>query len=186
VLPQLNSWKSCHTIAIDSKQTLSRDRSVTLLWLHDTDARPTSSLRTGNEYRGLAVINYLLTPNVQLSAAGRLIRENVEAGFYDNWEYGALTGATILFKSQLPIVEHPWALNVGAGYLWRDHDEPDPEINALASERDDEYWINGALNIPLQEWVALMPQAEYRRQESNYPARDYDVLTISLGLYAKF
>jgi hypothetical protein len=155
-------------------------------WFHDTDARPTSSLRTGNEYRGVAAVNYLLSPTVRLSAAGRLVREDVEAGFYDNWEYGGLAGATVLFKSPVPVLEHPWALNIGGGYLWRDYDEPDPIINMNASEKDDEYWLNGALNIPLREWLAVMPQAEYRRQESNYPTRDYDVLTISVGLYAKF
>ncbi len=155
-------------------------------WFHDTDARPTSSLRTGNEFRGLAAFNYLMTPNVRLSAAGRLTREDVEAGFYDNWEYGGIAGAIFLFKSPLPALEHPWSLNLSGGYLWRDYDQPDPSINPAASERDEEYWLNGALNIPLREWLALMPQAEYRQQQSNYPTRDYDVLTLSLGLYAKF
>ena len=155
-------------------------------WFHDTDDRPTSSLRTGNEYRAVAAINYLLNSKVRIFAAGRLTREDVEAGFYDNWEYGGLAGATVLFDSPLPALEYPWALNVGGGYLWRDYDDPDPTINAQESENDKEYWINGALNIPLREWLALMPQVEYRNQSSNYPTRDYDVLTISVGLYAKF
>jgi hypothetical protein len=155
-------------------------------WFNDTDARPTSSLRTGHEYRGAAGITYLLTPNVRLWAGGRLVREDVEAGFYDNWEYGGLASATVLFESPLPSLQYPWALNIGGGYLWRDYDEPDPTINALASEEDEEYWVNGALNIPLLEWLALVPQAEYRVQSSNYPTRDFDVLTLAVGLYAKF
>jgi tetratricopeptide (TPR) repeat protein len=155
-------------------------------WYDDTDERPNSSFRTGDEYRARSELRYILTSNIQLAAGVAASREEVRADFDDNWEYGVNAGATILFRNPVIADSFPWAFNVGGGYIYREFDAPDPTIDAGQSEEDDEYWVSGALNIPVREWLAIVPQAEYRDRESNYPTRDFEAVTVSLGLFAKF
>jgi hypothetical protein len=110
----------------------------------------------------------------------------VQADFEDNWEYAGNVGATVLFHNPIAADSYPWAFNIGGGYIYREYDAPDPTIDAGNSEKEDEYWVSGALNIPVQEWLAIVPQAEYRDRESNYPTRDFEAVTLSLGLFARF
>jgi hypothetical protein len=153
---------------------------------NDTDERPTSSLRTGDEYRARGEWRYVLSSNIQLAAGAAASREEVDADFYDNWEYAGNAAATVVFRNPVIADSYPWAFNLGGGYIYREYDAPDPTIDAAEAEEDDEYWVSGALNVPVQEWLAIIPQAEYRNRESNYDTRDFEAVTLSLGLFAKF
>jgi hypothetical protein len=124
-----------------------------------------------------------LTP---LAAGAAASREEVDADFYDNWEYAGNAAATVVFRNPVIADSYPWAFNLGGGYIYREYDAPDPTIDATEAEEDDEYWVSGALNVPVQEWLAIIPQAEYRNRESNYDTRDFEAVTLSLGLFAKF
>ena len=155
-------------------------------WFNDTEENPTSSLRTGDEYRTRGELRYALTSNIQLAAGAGVSREDVNADFYDNWEFGGNAGATVLFANPIVADSYPWAFNLGGGYIYREFDDPDPTINAEEAEKDDEYWVSGALNIPVREWLAIVPQAEYRNRESNYETRAFEAVTLSLGLFTRF
>jgi hypothetical protein len=155
-------------------------------WYEDTEDRSTSSLRNGDEYRMRGEVRYVLTSNMQLAAGVAASREEVQADFYDNWEYAGNAAATVVFRNPIIADSYPWAFNFGGGYIYREYDAPDPTIDAGEAEKDDEYWVTGALNIPVQEWLAIMPQAEYRNRESNYPTRELEAVTLSLGLLARF
>jgi tetratricopeptide (TPR) repeat protein len=155
-------------------------------WFDDTEEHPNSSLRTGNIYRMRGEWRYALTSNVQLAAGAAVSREEVRADFYSDWEYAGNVASTVVFRNPLVTESYPWAFNLGGGYIYRDYDEPDPTIDASEAEVDDEYWVSGALNIPVKEWIAIIPQAEYRNRESNYPTSDFEAVTLSLGLFARF
>ena len=59
----------------------------------------------------------------------------------------------------------------------RDYDDPDPTINPTEAENDLVWWTRGALVLPVAETWALVPQVEYRDQNSNYDIRAFDDLT---------
>jgi hypothetical protein len=68
----------------------------------------------------------------------------------------------------------------------RDYDDPDPTINPVDPENDLVLWTRGALVLPVAETWAMVPQVEYRNQDSNYDIRKYDDLTALLGVQKRF
>ena len=155
-------------------------------WFNDTNARPTASEREGDQFTGLLAFRYLFSSSVSGTIAGRVAREETRRDYLDNWEYGAQGQFNVLFDAPVFMPPYPWAVSLNAGYLHRDYDDPDPIINAFASQKDDEYWIGGTLNMPVHQNIAVMPQVEYRKVDSNYPTRDYDAFTAMLGLYVVY
>ncbi len=147
--------------------------------------RPTNDDRTGDEIRGIAGVTHVLSANVVIQAALRVTREDADAAYFDNWEYGGHGGATIFLPDLARDPVNPVAVNLNAGYLTRDYDDPDPIINARESQEDDEYWVNASVIIPILDWLSLVPQAEYRKVDSNYPTREYENFSVALALFGR-
>jgi hypothetical protein len=113
-------------------------------------------------------------------------REDARVGYLANWEYGPYAQVNWIFDGPTFMPQYPWAVNINGGYFRREYDDPDPAINANAREKDDEFWVMGTLNMPMTQNVALMPQVEYRKLDSNYPTRRYDNFTAMLGVYVVY
>lgn len=152
-------------------------------WYDSSSEHPNASDRTGNVFSGVTAFRYIFSPTISATIGGQFAREDTRVDYLANWEYGVYGQVNLTFDGPGFMPQYPWAANINGGYLHRDYDDPDPAINVNASERDDEYWIMGTLNMPVTQNIAIMPQVEYRKLDSNYPTRRYDSFTAMLGVY---
>lgn len=152
----------------------------------DNSNLPTNSLRTGWQTRLGANYSYYFTPGFVVTTQAYVQRENADVSFYSDWELALSLGFAWTFNNPLWKAQYPLTWQVGGGIIRRDYDDPDPTINVYESERDDTWWSRTALVIPVAETWALVPQVEYRDQQSNYDLRTFDDLTTLLGVQKRF
>jgi hypothetical protein len=164
------------------------DARVETRWrdFEDNSDLPTNSLRTGAQTRFGTTYSYYLTPALVLTTQGYAQREDAKAGFYADWEIAFSAGFAWTFNNPLWAGKYPWTFQIGAGAIRRDYDDPDPTINPIDPETDRIFWTRGALVLPFGATWALVPQVEYRDQESNYDIRAFDDLTALLGVQKRF
>ncbi|MFO1091654.1 MAG: tetratricopeptide repeat protein [Hyphomicrobiales bacterium] len=156
-------------------------------WYNDTQDLPYNDLYTGDEIRAVGYVNYLVTSDLTVTGGLRVARQNANAGFYSDWEFGLEGNATKTFPSLLPqLNEGDWALSGNVLYVHRSFDDPDPTINASDSEYDNYLSLIGSLSIPISEHFAAVPQVQYQWQGSNYPLQQFDTWTLMLALSARF
>jgi hypothetical protein len=154
---------------------------------NNTEIRPTSSLREGEQTRLGGSYSYLLAPGLVLIVEGYDQRENADADFYANWEFGGSAGIAWTFSNPIRAeARFPWTLQAGAGGLNRTYDDPDPTINPNAREVDTTFWSRVALVLPVAETWAMIPQVEIRDQQSNYETAEFDDFAATLGLQKRF
>jgi hypothetical protein len=154
---------------------------------NNTEIRPTSSLREGEQTRLGGSYSYLLAPGLVLIVEGYDQRENADADFYANWEFGGSAGIAWTFANPIRAeARFPWTLQAGAGGLNRTYDDPDPTINPNAREVDTTFWSRVALVLPVAETWAMIPQVEIRDQQSNYETAEFDDFAATLGLQKRF
>ena len=159
----------------------TRDRSF-----NDTKDLPTNTFRDGPQTRFGVTYSYYLTPGLVLTVQGYAQRESVSKGYYSDWEMALSGGIAWTFTNPLYTSPFPWTLQVGGGGIRRDYDDPDPTINPFVAETDRVFWGRAALVLPVAETWALVPQVEYRDQNSNYDIRAYDDLTALIGVQKRF
>ncbi|MGH6866170.1 MAG: tetratricopeptide repeat protein [Methyloceanibacter sp.] len=153
---------------------------------NNTPDMSTNTLRDGAQTRFGATYSYYFTPAFVVTTQGYAQREDAEAGFYSDWELALSAGFAWTFANPLWQGQYPWTWQVGGGAIRRDYDAPDPTINPVETERDDIYWGRTALILPVAETWALVPQVEYRDQQSNYDISAFDDLTALLGVQKRF
>ena len=154
---------------------------------NNTELRPTSTLRDGAQTRVGGSYSYLLAPGLILIVEGYDQRENADAGFYANWEFGGSAGIAWTFANPIRTeARFPWTLQAGAGGIRRKYDDPDPTINPRAREVDNTLWSRVALVLPVAETWAMIPQVELRDQQSNYETSEFDDFSATLGLQKRF
>ena len=154
---------------------------------NNTDIRPTSTLRDGAQSRIGGSYSYFLAPGLVLIVEGYDQREDADAGFYANWEFGGSAGIAWTFANPLRAeARFPWTLQVGAGGIRRRYDDPDPTINPNVREVDRTFWGRAALVLPVAETWAAIPQIEIRDQQSNYETAAFDDFSATLGLQKRF
>lgn len=153
---------------------------------NDTSDLPTLSLRDGFQTRAGATYSYYVTPGFVITAQGYGQREDADAEFYANWEIALSGGFAWTFNNPLWKGQYPWTWQVGGGRILRTYDAPDPVIDPIEAERDQTWWARTALVLPFAETWALVPQVEYRDQDSNYDLRKFDNLTTLLGVQKRF
>jgi tetratricopeptide (TPR) repeat protein len=147
---------------------------------------PSNDLRTGLQTRFGATYSYYFTPAFVVTTQGYAQRENADAGFFADWEIALSGGFAWTFNNPLWQARYPWTFQVGGGVIRRDYDDPDPTINPFVAELDTQWWSRGALVLPVAETWALVPQVEYRNQQSNYDIRKFDDLLALVGVQKRF
>ena len=147
---------------------------------------PTNSLYTGEQTRGGATYSYYMTPGFVLTGQAYVQREDAEVGFFSDWELALSGGFAWTFNNPLWQARFPLTWQVGGGWIGRDYDDPDPTINPNKAEEDRQWWGRTALVMPVAETWALVPQVEYRDQDSNYDIRKFDDLITLIGVQKKF
>ena len=147
---------------------------------------PLNSDRTGAQTRAGATYSYYFTPAFVVTSQLYAQRENAEVGYWKDWEIAYSMGFAWTFNNPLRQARYPWTLQVGSGVIRRDYDDPDPTIDPNEAESDTVWWTRGALVLPVAETWALVPQVEYRDQNSNYDIRKWDDLTALVGVQKRF
>ncbi|MGH6737013.1 MAG: tetratricopeptide repeat protein [Methyloceanibacter sp.] len=159
----------------------TRDRQF-----NNTPDLPTNTLRDGFQTRFGATYSYYFTPGFVGTVQGYAQREQADVGFYTDWEWAFSGGFAWTFDNPLWQGKYPWTWQVGGGIIRRNYDDPDPTINPVEAEVDDQWWGRTALVLPIGETWALVPQVEYRDQRSNYDIREFDDLLTLLGVQKRF
>lgn len=153
---------------------------------NDTSDLPTNSLRDGLQTRFGATYSYYTSPGFVITTQGYVQREDADAEFYANWEIALSGGFAWTFDNPLCQCKFPWTWQLGGGVILRDYDAPDPTINAFEKEEDETWWARTAVVVPFAETWALVPQVEYRDQDSNYDIRKFDDLITMIGVQKRF
>lgn len=152
----------------------------------DNSELPTNSLRTGFQTRLGVNYTYYFTPGLVLTTQVYAQREAADADFYANTEIAFSAGFSYTFENPLWRADYPLTWQLGAGVIRRDYDDPDPTIDPNESERDDTWWARTAVVVPVADTWALVPQVEYRDQQSNYDLRTFDDLIATIGVQKRF
>jgi tetratricopeptide (TPR) repeat protein len=152
----------------------------------DTTLRPTNTLRDGAQTRLGGSYSYYLAPGLVLIIEGYGQRDDATVGFYTDVELGASAGISWTFGNPIAAGRYPWTLQVGAGGIHRQYDDPDPTIDPLEAEVDRQFWGRAALVIPVSESLAMVPQIEIRDQQSNYQISRFDDFSALVGLQKRF
>ena len=164
------------------------DARIETRWrdFQDSSDLPFNSDRTGWQTRFGATYSYYLSPGFVITTQLYGQREAAEVGFWSDWEIAFSGGFAWTFNNPLWQARYPWTLQVGGGVIRRDYDDPDPTINPNEAEEDTMWWTRGALVLPVGQTWALVPQVEYRDQQSNYDIRQYDDLMALIGVQKRF
>jgi hypothetical protein len=152
----------------------------------DSSDLPFNSDRTGMQTRVGATYSYYLSPGFVITNQLYAQREDADVGYWADWEIAYSGGFAWTFNNPLWQSLYPWTLQVGGGVIRRDYDDPDPTINPNEAEKDTMWWARGALVLPVGQTWALVPQVEYRDQQSNYDIRQYDDLMALIGVQKRF
>jgi hypothetical protein len=147
---------------------------------------PFNSDRTGAQTRAGATYSYYFTPAFVVTTQLYGQRENAEVGYWADWEIAFSGGFAWTFDNPFGQARYPWTLQVGGGVIKRSYDDPDPTINPIEAEEDTQWWTRGAVVLPVAQTWALVPQVEYRDQQSNYDIRVYDDLMALVGVQKRF
>jgi len=121
-----------------------------------------------------------------ITTQGYVQRESADAEFYSDWEIALSGGFAWTFDSPLCQCKYPWTWQLGGGVILRSYDAPDPTINLFEAEEDETWWARTAVVLPFAETWALVPQVEYRNQDSNYDIRKFDDLISLIGVQKRF
>jgi tetratricopeptide (TPR) repeat protein len=164
------------------------DTRVETRWrdFQDSSDLPFNSDRTGWQTRAGTTYSYYVTPAVVLTGQAYVQREDAEVGFWSDWEVALSGGFAWTFNNPFWQARFPWTLQLGGGWIDRDYDDPDPTIDPAKAEEDTMWWTRGALVLPVAETWALVPQVEYRDQDSNYDIRKFDDLMALIGVQKRF
>jgi tetratricopeptide (TPR) repeat protein len=159
----------------------TRDRQF-----NNTSDLPQNDLRTGWQTRLGATYSYYLNPAFVITTQAYAQREDAKADFYTDWEMALSGGFAWTFNNPLWQAQYPWTFQWGAGFIRRNYDDPDPTINPNVAETDRVFWTRGALVLPVAQTWALVPQIEYRDQQSNYDIYAFTDLTALIGVQKRF
>ena len=173
-------------LSINERSVLDARVETRVREFDDTPELPTNSLRDGPQTRAGVTYSYFTTPALMITSQFYVQREDVTADFYSNWEIALSGGFGYTFTNPMWQSQYPWTLQVGGGIVVRDYDAPDPIVDLFEAEEDDIWWGRVALVMPFAETWSVVPQVEYRDQDSNYAIRAFDDLTAMVGLQKRF
>ncbi|MBB4000452.1 tetratricopeptide repeat protein [Aureimonas pseudogalii] len=152
----------------------------------DSALRPTASSRTGDRYSLSGLLEHRLSDTLSVFAIGSGERRDADADFLSLWEGGATLGVTKTFVPSFAWTEAPWSATLSGGYAHRCYDDPDPIIDRVRSERDDEFFAQAALSVPVNDRWSIQSIVGYRDLSSNYDLRSFSNVSASLGVMRRF
>jgi tetratricopeptide (TPR) repeat protein len=168
------------TVFVDSKIEYRRR------WYNDTAEYPTVSDRNGSFLRLATTISRKVSQAITLRTLILADFEETKQVWTQSWEAGGGIGGTIQFASPIKQLQHPWSLDLEAGYIYREYQGPDPLVDPTVSQFDHEGWMRAGLSVPLRNDLALGFTGEFRRQYSNYDLGTYSNASALVSLTKAF
>lgn len=170
----------------DPRSSINAKVEYRYRWYRDSATYPTVSNRNG--YQILAQLSHAYQFSQAWSGRVSLLGDYEEAAarFEQSWEIGATAGLTYRFASPVEMLRTVWSIDADVGYVRRAFAAPDPVVSFTESQRDNEFWVRGALNVPFRPDIAMSLSGEFRRLQSNYQTRDYSNASVTLSLIKTF
>ncbi len=152
---------------------------------HNSDSAPLADRRDGDEYRAAIAWTENLGASHLLGGGVQAKKTTTDFDYLSYQEVNAWLGPTILFESPLADPKGVWTANMTLGATLREYDGPDAVIDATTEQSDQEYYVRGTLDVPidLKGWSwSFRTEAEYRMVNSNYDIREHDNLSVSFSI----
>jgi len=158
-------------------------------WYNNTSTRSTATGRNG--YRLIGEVSYSKPVSAKLLAhtTVRAERENVKSGINDYFQLSGEIGATATMASPFSkdkTFNQVMYFDVTGGYSYTGYDEPDPSINANARQRKNILFARATLTIPIANNMTIVPQVEYRDNNSNYDIYKFSGWSAYIALGKRF
>lgn len=155
-------------------------------WYNDTAEFPTVSDRNGSFWRLATTLSRKMSPAVTVRALLLADFEETKQEWTQSWELGGGIGATVQFASPIEKLRQPWSLDLEAGYIYRSYEGPDPLVDPVLAQEDQEGWLRAGLSVPLRNDFAIGFTGEFRRQHSNYDLATYSNTSALISLTKTF
>lgn len=153
---------------------------------HDSTARPSNSLRDGNEITLRVGIDREIVPWLAASASFGYTRFLAPQGFnaYGEWSVSAGLIATYDLFGFVP--NRATVLSLNAAYLLADYNAPDGTIDPATTRQDREWRFSATLNVPVIDDIALVGQVGASLRNSSLPNYRYTNVYTMLGVALRF
>ncbi len=153
----------------------------------DSDSAPLADRRDGDEYRVAIAWTENLGASHLFGGGVQVKKTTTDFDYLSYQEVNAWLGPTILFESPLADLKGVWTANMTLGSTLREYDGPDAVVDATTEQSDQEYYVRGALDVPidLKDW-SFLTEAEYRMVDSNYDMKEHDNLSMSVSIVKKW
>lgn len=118
----------------------------------DTAYLPSNSQYRGNELTANTAFQYLLAPNVQLSANGSAQRFEADIAPWQSYQLWSL-GGSFSFRFNDPVLKTglPWTVSLSVTEQWWHYDQPDPLIDPATPRYQNDLIANLVLSIPFDD-----------------------------------
>jgi hypothetical protein len=118
----------------------------------DTAYLPTNSQYRGNELTANSAFQYILAPNVLLSAIGSAQRFESDLAPWQSYQLWGIGGAfTFRFNDPALKTGLPWTVSLSVTEQWWHYDQPDPLIDPTTPRYQTDLIANLVLSIPFDE-----------------------------------
>jgi hypothetical protein len=147
--------------------------------------RPSVSDMTGNRIRLSVDLSHAVTDWLTLSAMIYGERKEAAAAFDADWEAGATADARFTVPGTGGAQHRPWTVDLLAGYLGRNFDQPDPSMST-DTRHDTEATAQLSLTAPFADSWAIVSTIGYRKVWSNYAIYALDDLSTTFAVAKSF
>ncbi|MFC3615793.1 tetratricopeptide repeat protein [Lutimaribacter marinistellae] len=174
---------------IDNRTLLETQIEARSINYSNTADYPNATLQDGNTYRFRAQLIRSLSPGWTGSFAFEARQVDGETDFNTFRGYGLTAKLNHDFRGPTDGIladNEPWSLLLAVGGISRDFAGPDPLIDPVNAQDDRGLWLEASLGIPLENQFSAYVTGQYYRQNSNYPTRDYDGVTLTYGVKKRF
>jgi len=158
-------------------------------WYNNTSSRPTAKNRDGRRLSAEISASSPVSTKVLLHGRVRVEQENVDADFFSYFQVGGELGVTTTLTSPFKgegIFKPVMFFDVTGGYNHAGYDEPDPAISASNKQKKNELYARATLTIPVANNFSIIPQVEYRDNNSNYDIYKFSGWSAYIALGKKF
>jgi len=158
-------------------------------WYNNTSTRSTATDRNG--YRLIGDVSYSKPVSAKILAHARVRaeRENVKSGVNDYFQLSGEIGATATMASPFyknKVFNQVMYFDVTGGFSYAGYDEADPTINANTKQKKKELFARATLTIPIFNNMTIVPQVEYRDNNSNYDIYKFSGWSAYIALGKRF
>jgi len=118
----------------------------------DTWYLPTNSQYRGNELTGNSLLQYQVSPMLQVTANATAQRYQADIAPWQSYQLWGVGGG-FAFRFEDPVLKTglPWTISLSANEQWWAYDQPDPTIDPNVMRYQTDTIVNTVLGVPLDD-----------------------------------